>query len=283
MPLDQGVIGVESEPTERSWTSKDALLYALGVGAGLGDPLRELEFTTENSADVEQKVLPTFGVLIAQSAGRRRWGDFNPAMLVHAEQGFTLHHPLPVEGTVRTISKVTGIYDKGSGALVTAESVALGSDGEPMVTSRSAAFIRGEGGFGGDRGATSAWESPKREPDVRVQYATRPEQALLYRLSGDRNPLHSDPKFAAGGGFERPILHGLSTYGFTGRALLHALCGSDPARFGTMQARFSRPVLPGDTLVISMWAEPGGARFQTATKDGTVVLDHGSFNFAKEE
>src|SRR5258708_32216903 len=120
-----------------------------------------------------------------------------------------------------------------------------------MVTSRSAAFIRGEGGFGGDRGPASAWERPEREPDDRVEYATRPEQALLYRLSGDRNPLHSDPKFAAGGGFDRPILHGLCTYGFTGRALLHALCGSDPARFGTMQARCSRPVVPGDTLVVS--------------------------------
>ena len=282
MPLDHTVIGVESEPAERAWTSNDAILYALGVGAGLGDPLRELEFTTENSADVEQRVLPTFAVLIAQSTGRRRWGDFNPAMLVHAEQGFTLHRPLPVAGSVRTTSKVTGIYDKGSGALVTFESVALTGGDEPLVTARSAAFIRGEGGFGGDRGPSSSWVRPEREPDQRVEYGTRPEQALLYRLSGDHNPLHSDPTFAAGGGFERPILHGLCTYGFTGRALLHALCGSDPTRFGTMHARFTRPVLPGDTLVISMWAGADGALFQTATQDGTVVLDHGRFNFAKE-
>jgi acyl dehydratase len=280
MPLDMSIVGVESDPSEISWTPKDALLYALGVGAGLGDPLTELQFTTENSADVEQKVLPTYGVLIAQPFGRRSWGDINSAMLVHAEQGFTLHRPLPVEGKVRTTSKVTGIYDKGSGALVTTEAVASTEGGEAVVTSRSAAFIRGEGGFGGERGPSTSWEKPEREPEERVEYTTRPEQALLYRLSGDRNPLHSDPSFAARGGFERPILHGLCTYGFTGRALLHALCGSDPARFGTMQARFTKPVIPGDSLVVSMWKEAEGAMFQTATGDGTVVLDHGRFTFA---
>jgi acyl dehydratase len=282
VPLDRSIIGVEGEPSERSWTSKDAILYALGVGAGLGDPLKDLAFTTENSADVEQKVLPTFGVLVAQGLGRRqRWGDFNPAMLVHAEQEITLHRPLPVEGKVQTIAKVTGIYDKGSGALVVAESVAK-QDGAPVVTSRSSAYIRGEGGFGGDRGPSVAWERPERAPDFSVEYSTRPEQALLYRLSGDRNPLHSDPSFAARGGFARPILHGLCTYGFTGRALLHALCDAQPSRFGSMAARFTKPVIPGDTLVISIWSDSKGAQFQTATQDGTVVLDHGRFTFAKE-
>jgi acyl dehydratase len=283
MPLDHGLIGVESEPTERSWNSTDAILYALGVGAGLGDPLCELAFTTENSQGVGQRVLPTFAVLVAQSRARRRLGDFDPAMLVHAEQGFALHRPLPVEGAVRTTSRVTGIYDKGSGALVTAEAVAVETEsGQPLVTSRTATFIRGEGGFGGDRGPSSSWERPGRDPDHRVVYETRPEQALVYRLSGDRNPLHSDPRFAARGGFERPILHGLCTYGFTGRALLHALCDSDPARFGSMHARFSRPVLPGDTLVVSIWVEGDGALFQTAKEDGTVVVDHGRFSFAAE-
>jgi acyl dehydratase len=283
MPLDHSLIGVESEPSERAWTSTDAILYALGVGAGLGDPLGELEFTTENSQGVEQRVLPTFAVVVAQARGRRRLGDFDPALLVHAEQGFTLHRPLPVAGTVRTTSRVTGIWDKGSGALVTAESVAVpDGGGEPLVTSRSATFIRGEGGFGGDRGPSSSWARPDREPDHHVEYGTRPEQALLYRLSGDRNPLHADPAFAARGGFERPILHGLCTYGFAGRALLHALCGSDPARFGSMHARFSRPVLPGDTLAVSIWEQDGGALFQTARGDGTVVVDHGRFSFATE-
>ena len=277
MPLDHSLVGVPSEPQERSWTSKDALLYAVGVGAGLGDPLQDLEFTTENSEGVRQQVLPTYAVLLAQARTSRSLGDFDRAMLVHAEQAFELHRPLPVEGTVRTVATVTGIYDKGSGALVASENVAVdAATGAKLVTSRSGAFIRGEGGFGGERGPSDRWQRPERPPDHQVVQPTRPEQALLYRLSGDRNPLHADPKFAARGGFSRPILHGLCTYGFTGRALLHTLCGSDPARFGSMSGRFSRPVLPGDTLVVSIWREDGdSALFQTATEDGTVVIDHG--------
>src|SRR5438270_3086951 len=123
MPLDLSVVGVQGEPAERSWTSKDAILYAIGVGAGLGDPLQERQFTTENSSGIEQQVLPTYGVLIAQAGARRRFGDFDPAMLVHAEQGVTLHQAIPVEGSVQVTSRVTGIYDKGSGALVTTEAV----------------------------------------------------------------------------------------------------------------------------------------------------------------
>jgi acyl dehydratase len=288
MSLDHSLVGVPGEPQERSWTSTDALLYAVGVGAGLGDPLHELEFTTENSEGVTQQVLPTYAVLIAQARVGRKLGDFDPALLVHAEQGFELHRPLPVQGTVRTVATVTGIYDKGSGALVASENVAMdAATGDKLVTSRSSVFIRGEGGFGGDRGPGDGWRRPEREPDHRVLQPTRPEQALLYRLSGDRNPLHADPKFAARGGFSRPILHGLCTYGVTGRALLHAVCGSDPARFRSMAGRFSRPVLPGDTLVVSIWLpENGGADqpsdtalFQTATEDGNVVIDHGRMQF----
>lgn len=276
MALDHSLVGIPSEPQERSWDSKDALLYAVGVGAGLGDPLRELEFTTENCEGIQQKVLPTFGVLIAQARPGRALGDFDRAMLVHAEQAFELHRPLPVEGTVRTTATVTGIYDKGSGALVVTENAAVdAATGEPLVTSRSSAFIRGEGGFGGDRGPRDSWAMPERDPDLRVTQPTRPEQALLYRLTGDRNPLHTDPSFAARGGFATPILHGLCTYGFTGRALLHAVCGGDPARFGSMSGRFSQPVLPGETLVTSIWRDNGGALFQTAKQDGTVVIDRG--------
>jgi acyl dehydratase len=288
MSLDHSLVGVASEPQEHTWTSTDALLYAVGVGAGLGDPLQELEFTTENSEGVTQQVLPTYAVLIARAGVGRKLGDFDPALLVHAEQGFELHRPLPVQGTVRTVATVTGIYDKGSGGLVASENVAVdAATGDKLVTSRSSVFIRGEGGFGGDRGPSDGWHRPEREPDHRVLQPTRPEQALLYRLSGDRNPLHADPKFAARGGFSRPILHGLCTYGVTGRALLHAVCGSDPARFRSMSGRFSRPVLPGDTLVVSIWL-PDEARadqpsdtalFQTATEDGSVVIDHGRMQF----
>jgi len=281
MSLDHSLVGVPAEPQERSWTSADALLYAVGVGAGLGDPLAELEFTTENSQGLAQQVLPTFGLLISQVRGRRKLGDFDPALLVHAEQSFELHGPLPVDGAVRTTSTVTGMYDKGSGALVTTENVAVDkATGDPMVTARSGAFIRGEGGFGGDRGASEPWQRPERAPDHEVTMATRPEQALLYRLSGDRNPLHADPKFAARGGFARPILHGMCTYGVTGRALLHTLCGSDPARFLAMSGRFTHPVYPGETLVVSIWLDgEGSALFQTATQDGPVVIDRGELRF----
>jgi acyl dehydratase len=284
MSLDHSLIGVPSEPHERSWTSKDTLLYALGVGAGLGDPLAELEFTTENSEGIEQRVLPTFGVLVARAPAARPLGDFDWARLVHAEQSFELHRPLPVAGTARTVTTVTGIYDKGSGALVSTESVAAdAATGEPLVTARSGAFIRGEGGFGGDRGGSQPWRRPEGEPDHRVEYPTRPEQALLYRLSGDRNPLHADPKFAARGGFARPILHGLCTYGVTGRALLHVLCDGDPARFTAMSGRFTAPVIPGETLVVSIWLprdRQNEAVFQTAKQDGTVVLSRGTVRFA---
>ena len=278
MALDHSLVGVASEPRVRSWDSKDALLYAVGVGAGLGDPLRELEFTAENCEGIEQQVLPTFAVLVAQARTGRELGRFDRALLVHAEQAFELHRPLPVAGSARVTSTVTGMYDKGSGALVVTENVAVdASTGEPLVTSRSGAFIRGEGGFGGDRGSDPPWERPDRAPDHQVVQETRPEQALLYRLSGDRNPLHVDPKFAARGGFSQPILHGLCTYGVTGRALLHVLCDSDPARFKSMSGRFSRPVLPGESLTVSIWRQDGSdtALFQTTRPDGTVVIDRG--------
>jgi len=189
-----------------------------------------------------------------------------------------LHRPIPLEGTARSTSTLVSVEDKGSGALLTTETESVdAATGEPMFTTRSSVFIRGEGGFGGERTPTVRNEPPDRAPDHEVTYRTLPGQALLYRLCGDRNPLHSDPAFAAAGGFDRPILHGLCTYGFTGRALLHALCGSDPARFGRMEGRFSRPVMPGDTLTVSMWLDDGGAAatFRTATQDGTIVLDGG--------
>jgi acyl dehydratase len=286
MPMNLEAVGRTAGPTETSWSSKDALLYALGVGAGQQDPLRELEFTTENSDGVAQRVLPTFGVILVQHGGPRLgFGDFDRAMLVHAEQSLELHRPLPVEGRACITSKLLGIYDKGSGALVVTEATATDAEtDQPLVSTTSSVFIRGEGGFGGDRGPSARWERPERDPDHRASAHIRPDQALLYRLSGDRNPLHSDPVFAARAGFPRPILHGLCTYGVTGRLLLHALCGSDPARFRSMRARFSRPVLPGATLTVSVWQEEqtvdgGSARFQTTDDDGQVVIDHGEVTF----
>jgi acyl dehydratase len=282
MPINPDAVGYTSDPSDASWNSKDCLLYALGVGAGVLDPTGfELEFTTENSQDVAQRVLPTFPVVVPGGAGGfNRIGTFNPAMLVHGEESVELHAPLPVEGSVSSVTTITGIYDKGSGAVVASRTDATDkSTGRLLWTTTNSAFIRGEGGWGGDRGPSGAVAFPDRAPDHTVAYVTRPDQALLYRLNGDRNPLHSDPKFAAMGGFDRPILHGLCTFGFTGRALLHAVCGSDPDRFGSMSARFSRPVYPGEELTVSIWdAGNGEALFRTSTPSG-VVMDAGRLSY----
>jgi acyl dehydratase len=282
MPINHDAVGAKSEPARHSWTSNDCLLYAVGVGAGADDPSQELAFTTENSQDVDQRALPTMAVVLGVGGGAfGALGDFNPAMLVHGEQSISLAREIPVAGEIESITEIGGIYDKGSGALVVVESIAtLVGDGEPLFTNRSGLFIRGEGGWGGDRGPSSSFAVPDRAPDHEVTYATRIDQALTYRLSGDHNPLHSDPKFAAMAGFQRPILHGLCTYGFTGRALLHTLCGGDPARFRSMSGRFSSPVFPGEALTVRMWREDGGeALFQTLGPDGRVVLDAGTAGF----
>jgi acyl dehydratase len=279
VPINPDAVGTTGDAVEKSWTSTDCLLYAQSVGAGAIDPTAfELEFTTENSTEVTQRVLPTFAVVagFGMSSAFAKLGTFNPFMLVHGEQAFELHAPLPVEGHISTVTTITGIYDKGSGAVVATESVSTEqATGKPLFTNQASVFIRGEGGWGGPRGPSGKAQPPSRDPDHRVTYATRSDQALLYRLNGDRNPLHSDPKFAAMAGFPKPILHGLCTYGFTGRALLHTLCDSDPDRFVSMAGRFSKPVFPGDDLTIALWAlEDGEAFFQTATAEG-VVIDAG--------
>ncbi len=281
MPLNPDAVGARGEPGERSWDSKDAILYALGVGCGVDD----LPFTTENTQGVDQQVLPTMGVVLPVG-GRGAWdalGEVNWTMLVHGEQAIQLHKPIPVQGTCRSVTTVAGVYDKGSGAVVVTETESVdAATNEPLFTTRSAAFIRGEGGWGGDRGPSGSERptAPEREPDHVVKYQTDRDQALIYRLSGDRNPLHSDPAFAHAAGFDTPILHGLCTYGFTGRALLHTLCGSDPARFKSMEGRFSSPVFPGDELTISMWLTGDGeAVFQTRRSGDVVVLDNGLCRF----
>jgi acyl dehydratase len=279
MPINPDAVGTRSEPARRRWDSKDCLIYALGVGAGAADPLQELEFTTENTDGVQQRALPTQAVVLGAGGGGA-WaalGEFNWAMLVHGEQAVELHREIPVEGELESVTEITGIYDKGKGAVVVTETTStLVETGEPLFVTRSSAFIRGEGGWGGDRGPSGTPnQAPERAPDAEVSLQTRTDQALLYRLSGDRNPLHSDPSFAAMGGFDRPILHGLCTYGFTGRALLHARCDSDPARFRAMEGRFSSPVMPGESLTVQIWDEDGDHIFRTLGSDGRVVLDAG--------
>jgi len=284
MPIDPSAVGAQTGPTEGYWTSKDCLLYALGVGAGTAD----LEFTTENSQGITQKVLPTFACVAAAperirstgANGFARVGSYDPTMMVHGEQGITLHRPLPTDAEFVSTGRIAGIYDKGSGAVIASESTTVEKGtGDPLFTTRTALFVRGEGGFGGDRGPSAVKLDVSRTPDHVVTYSTRVDQALLYRLSGDRNPLHSDPSFAKRGGFAGPILHGLCSFGFTGRALLQALCEGDPTRFLSMDARFSKPVIPGDDLTVSIWVEEGRALFRTERAPGEVVIDSGVCTF----
>ena len=273
MPLNPEAVGTESEATTANWTSTDTLLYAVSLGAGTG----ELQYTTENTNGVTQQVLPTYPVVIPGGTGAmRNIGSFNPAMLVHGSQSVTLHQPLPVAGTASVVGKVAAMYDKGKAAVVVLESTATGEDGSPLYMTSSSLFIRGEGGWGGDRGPSGAQNvPPEREPDHTVTYTTSPDQALLYRLNGDRNPLHSDPSFAAMGGFDRPILHGLCTYGFTGRALLHALCGGESANFRHIEGRFASPVIPGETLTIRAWSTGDGEAVFTTSVGDRIVIDQG--------
>ena len=278
MPIDPSAVGKTGGPVNYKWTSKDALLYAVGVGAGTGD----LPFVTENSKDTPQRVLPTFAVIIGGGgAPFDQIGTVNFAHRVHGEQGIELLDEIPAEGESESTGKVSAIWDKGKGAVVemTSEST-LVATGKPLLRTRMSVFIRGEGDFGGERGPSPSVEIPDRKADHQVSYTTSVDQALVYRLSGDRNPLHSDPSFAQLAGFQTPILHGLCTYGFTGRALLAELCGGDPSRFKSMDGRFSKPVYPGDELTVSMWVDGNHCTFQTRNQGGDVVLDQGTATFS---
>lgn len=284
MPLNPDAVGSTGEVRTTHWNSKDCLLYAVGIGAGQAD----LAFTTENSIDVPQQVYPTFAVVAGvdnMTGGARsmeRVGTFNPAMLVHGSQAITLHRPIPVAAEVTLQDRLVAMYDKGKAAVVVVENEVRTVAGELLWTTRSSAFIRGEGGWGGDRGPSGPQNEPPADkaPDHVVTYQTSPDQAFVYRLSGDRNPLHTDPKFAAMGGFDRPILHGLCTYGFTGRALLAELCGNDATKFHHIEGRFSSPVMPGEALTIRIWrTDPGAAVFTSSVAD-RVVIDQGLVKFS---
>lgn len=278
MPLNPDAVGSVSEPSEIEWESKDALLYAVSLGAGTA----ELAYTTENTSGVAQQVLPTFPVVKGGGSGAfSRLGTFNPAMLVHGSQSVTLHQPLPVTARLAAVGKIVAMYDKGKAAVVVTETTATDESGAPIYTTSSSLFIRGEGGWGGERGPSGPQNvPPDRGADHTVTYQTSLDQALLYRLNGDRNPLHSDPSFAAQGGFDRPILHGLCTYGFTGRALLHSLCGGESSRFQHMEGRFASPVIPGEALTINIWKVGSGEAVFTTSAGDRVVIDQGLVRFS---
>lgn len=270
MALDLSAIGKELPATTYEYTDREVMLYALGVGA----TTEELDFVYEKNL----KVLPTFAVIPAFPAltGIGSVLQVNWAMLLHGEQRIELRAPIPTSGKLTTRGRISAIYDKGSGALVVVDAETKDEGGTVLFTNTFGAFIRGEGGFGGERGPSASGRNvpPERSPDRTVEYRTSREQAALYRLSGDRNPLHIDPDFAKLGGFDRPILHGLCTFGHVGRAILHVCCDGDPTRLKDFEARFSGVVYPGETIVTNIWREASDrvvVQAQTAERGEPVI------------
>ncbi len=289
MSVDLRIVGREYGPWEKTWTRDDVMLYALSLGCGWD----ELRFVTENSEGIELEVLPTFAVTVGIAGPGFSFADFGDVpmeRIVHGEQRIELAGPIPVEGSVRVSGRIADVLDKGSGALVVTEWDAVdAATGAPRFTNRTSFFLRGLGGFG-DAHRNDPVPAPRpagvaldRAPDRVVAYETTPTQTLLYRIaSGDHNRIHSDPWFARAAGFDRPILMGLGTLGFAGRAALEAVCDGDPARLRAIEGRFASPAFPGDVLETALWVDPdgSGAAFVTTTQRGDVVLDRGRVEVA---
>jgi acyl dehydratase len=284
MPIDlQKALALRSEGQEFSYADRDTMLYALGVGMG-ANPLdrNELPFVYENGL----KVMPTQATVIAWGAGRTLETGINFMMVVHGEQRLTVHKPLPDRATILADWRITDVVDKGAGkgAVLVAETIIRDkASGEKLVTLVSSTFARADGGFGGPAaGGPEPHPTPTRAPDAELALPTRPDQALIYRLSGDRNPLHSDPDFAKAAGFDRPILHGLCSYGITCRAVLQTYCNFDPTLIRGHDVRFSAPVFPGETIVTRMWKDTNIVSFEAGVKErpGVTVIKNGKTTLA---
>lgn len=266
------------EPTTVSYTERDVILYALGVGEGKNaTDTKTLRFTYENHSDFA--ALPTMPVVFPSAVLSQILAvpglTFNPMMLLHGEQYLELRGHIPSAGALVNSACISNIYDKGRGALVLVDVTTVDqATGKEVCFNQLSLFIRGVGGFGGDRGpADNSVQIPNRAPDVVHKEKTYAEQALLYRLSGDWNPLHADPDMAAVGGFAKPILHGLCTFGFAGRAILHHFCGSDPSRFKAIRVRFAKHVFPGETIITEMWrVSPTRVVFQCRVEEREGIV-----------
>jgi len=279
MPIDPDVaIGASLPDKAFSWTSSDVLLYHLGIGAGSRpgdntDP-RALRLTLDGES---LQVLPSFAVVVPTFRDDKPpfldipGCDLDLRKILHGSQEVVVHGPVPVAGSATLRTRVTDLWDKGKAAVIVQEGTAVSSAGEELWTVRSSIFVREEGGFGGSRGPSTRVEPPGRAADAESSYDVTPSQALLYRLCGDRNPLHADPSFARGAGFPAPILHGLCTYGITLREVTGLLLDGDPSRVGGFSARFAGVVFPGDTIRVRAWDE-GERILVSATVDDRPVL-----------
>ncbi len=268
--ISDKIVGMTFDPLDFQWGSRDVILYALGVGA---TPAKDLDYVYENKGP---RVLPTYAVIpgMLSMGGLMGKVEINLGMLLHGEQGITLHREFPAEDKVQVIGKVKAVWDKGKAAVVETEGLIQDSKG-PLATTTSTLFIRGAGGFGGERGPSTEGvnEPPDRQPDHVITDHVLPQQGAIYRLSGDLNPMHIDPEFARNFGFEAPFLHGLGTYGIVGRAILGSVCGNDPARFLSFSARFADRVMYEDDIITKIWVTgPGKGVVRAETQKGNTVL-----------
>jgi acyl dehydratase len=262
---------------EQTYDWKDCALYALGIGVGLDPTCEEdLPFVLEKQI----RALPTMAAVLGKSSIIHLDTGIDWLRVVHGEQGLTLHRPLPTQGHITSHSRFIDVIDKGKdrGALVFLErKVHEAETGTLLATVRQTLFARGNGGFGGPaRAQPEPQLIPDRLPDKTGDMPTSPQAALIYRLSGDLNPLHADPAVAARAGFKRPILHGLATYGIAGRTILRLVAGNDPARLATLDARFTSPAYPGETFRTEMWQGDRNISFRVRSLErDVIVLDHG--------
>jgi len=265
MPIDPDVaIGADLGEQEFSWSASDVLLYHLGIGAGSRpgdqvDPVA-LRYTYDGPG---LQVLPTFGVVAPTFHATDPppldlpGCEIDLAQVVHGSQSIAVHGPLPTSGSAVVSTRISEIWDKGKAAVIWQEGTARADDGRELWTTRSSIFVRGEGGWGGDRGSSQPVTLPDRAPDAETTYAVTPQQALLYRLCGDRNPLHADPAFAQAAGFPAPILHGLCSYGIALRELTDGLLDGDASRVRAFGVKFAGVLFPGETLRVRGWREDG--------------------------
>lgn len=285
MPIDPDkAVGAALPDRAFSWTSSDVLLYHLALGAGSrpGDQTdpRALRYTLD---DEHLQVLPSFGVVAptfheTAAPGLALPGcDLDLSQVLHGSQEIVVHGALPTSAAARLRTRISDVWDKGKAAVIVQEGEAVTEDGTPLFTTRSSIFVRGEGGWGGDRGPSSKVELPDRTPDLDTSYATTPHQALLYRLCGDRNPLHADPAFAERAGFPAPILHGLCSYGIVLRTVTDGLLDADATRVAGFSARFAGVVFPGETIRVRAWTE--GERILVSA---TIAADADSDSDARD-